>query len=66
MHMLAKDFGINVWHGYELLAKLRTAKKINDALVREIYEALEANDDLPASWQHARHTVLAKVFGPKS
>ncbi len=65
MHELAKDFGIAVWHGFELLAKLRTAKKISDALVREIYEALEANGDLPASWRNARHTYLAKVFGPK-
>ena len=65
MHELAKDFGIAVWHGFELLAKLRTAKKISDALVREIYEAQEANGDLPASWRNARHTHLAKVFGPK-
>ena len=65
MHELAKDFGIALWHGFELLAKLRTAKKISDALVREIYEALEANGDLPASWRNARHTHLAKVFGPK-
>ena len=65
MHELANDFGIAVWHGFELLAKLRTAKKISDALVREIYEALEANGDLPASWRNARHTHLAKVFGSK-
>lgn len=65
MHLLAQDFNIRVWHGFELLAKLRSAKKASDQLVREIYEALEANGDLTASWREARHTVLAKVFGPK-
>lgn len=65
MHVLAREFGITVWHGFELLAKLRTAKVASDALVREIYAALEANGDLTASWREARHTVLTKVFGPK-
>lgn len=64
MHLLANEFGLAVWHGFELLAKLRTAKKVSDAQVREIYEMLEANEDLPASWRHARHNQLAKVFGP--
>lgn len=65
MHELAREFGIAVWHGFELLAKMRTAKKVGDALVREIYAALEENNDLTASWREAKHTVLAKVFGPK-
>jgi hypothetical protein len=65
MHALAEEFGIAVWHGFDLLAKLRSAKRANDALVREIYEALEANGDLTATWREARHTVLAKVFGSK-
>ena len=65
MHALAREFRITVWHGFELLAKLRSAKKASDDLVREIYEALEANGDLTATWREARHTVLAKVFGPK-
>jgi hypothetical protein len=65
MHALAREFSITVWHGFELLAKLRTAKKASDELVREIYEALEANGDLTATWREARHTALAKVFGPK-
>lgn len=65
MHVLAREFGITVWHGFDLLAKLRTAKVASDALVREIYAALEANGDLTASWREARHTVLAKVFGPR-
>lgn len=65
MHALAREFRITVWHGFELLAKLRSAKVASDALVREIYEALEANGDLTATWREAKHTVLAKVFGPK-
>ncbi len=65
MHALAREFRITVWHGFELLAKLRSAKVASDALVREIYEALEANGDLTGTWREARHSVLAKVFGPK-
>lgn len=65
MHALAHEFRIKVWHGFELLAKLRSAKKASDALVREIYEALEANGDLTATWREARRTALAKVFGAK-
>lgn len=65
MHELAREFGIATWHGFELLAKLRSAKVASDALVREIYAALEANGDLTAAWREARHTVLAKVFGTK-
>ena len=64
MHELAREFNIGVWHGFDLLAKLRTAKAVSDDLVREIYSALETNGDLTASWRGARHTVLAKVFGP--
>ena len=63
MHDLANEFHVDVWHGFELLAKLRTAKVVTDDLVREIYAALEANGDLTASWREARHTVLVKVFG---
>lgn len=66
MHELAAEFDIAVWHGFELLAKLRTAKVVTDDLVREIYAALEANGDLTASWREARHTALIKVFGPAS
>ena len=65
MHELAREFGIAAWHGFDLLAKLRSAKVATDELVREIYAALEANGDLTAAWSEARHTVLAKVFGPK-
>lgn len=65
MHELAKDFGISVWHGYELLDKLRSAKVVDVALIKEIYEALEANGDLTKSWHEAKHTVFVKIFGSK-
>ncbi len=65
MHALAKDFSIAIWHGYELLDKLRSAKVVDGQLVREIFEALEANGDLPKSWQQAKHSVFQKIFGPK-
>lgn len=64
MHLLAKDFNIPVWHGHELLKKMLSAKHIDNALVREIYEALENNDDLPQSWRVAKHATFKKIFGP--
>lgn len=64
MHQLAKDFEIAVWHGHELLKKMLTAKAVNADLVREIFEALEANNDLPLTWRHSRHTAFSKIFGP--
>lgn len=66
MHALAKDFGILVWHGYELLDKLRSAKVVDPPLIRKIYEALEANGDLPKTWGEAKHTVFLKIFGRKA
>ncbi len=65
MHALAREFRIPVWHGFELLAKLRSAKKVNDEQVRDIYAALEANGDLTATWRAAKHTALGKVFGSR-
>jgi hypothetical protein len=65
MHALAQDFQIAIWHGYELLDKLRSAKVVDPALIREIYEALETNGDLPKSWQDAKHTLFVKIFGRK-
>lgn len=65
MHALAKDFGIAIWHGYELLDKLRSAKVVDAPLIREIFDALEVNGDMPRSWQEAKHTVFAKIFGQK-
>lgn len=64
MHLLAGDFDIVVWHGHELLRKMLTAKVVNNDLVREIFEALEANGDLPHTWQHSRHVAFSKIFGP--
>lgn len=63
MHDLAKDFDITVWHGPELLAKMRTAKMASNELIREIFEALEANGDQTATWRDAKHTTFAKIFG---
>lgn len=65
MHALAEVFNIAVWHGFELLDKLRSAKVVDGPLLREIYTALETNNDLPKSWQQAKHTVFVKIFGPK-
>lgn len=64
MHLLAKEFEIPVWHGHELLKKMLSAKLITSEKVREIYEALERNNDLPKSWGLVRHTAFKKIFGP--
>lgn len=66
MHLLAKDFGIKVWHGYELLDKLRSAKAVSRELIVEIYEAMEVNRDMTSTWIEAKHTVFARVFGKDS
>lgn len=66
MHMLAKEFEIDIWHGHELLKRMMSAKAISNDLVREIFAALEDNNDLPRSWQDVRHTVFKKLFGLKS
>jgi len=58
MHTLAADAGLKVWHGFELLAKLRTAKIVDNDLVREIYDALERNGDMTETWHQAKHTDL--------
>lgn len=63
MHLLADDFNLTIWHGHELLRKLQAAKVVDKELIRQIYEALEANRDLPATWFEAKHTVFAKIFG---
>lgn len=65
MHLLAKEFEISIWHGHELLKKMLSAKLINRDSIREIYDALERNGDLPRTWQEARHTQFPKIFGPK-
>lgn len=63
MHQLAAEFLIPVWHGHSLLKKMLSAKKVSNDLVREIYEALEANGDLPETWKKAKHADFVKIFG---
>lgn len=63
MHTLAADFNIKVWTGCDLLSKMRTAKVVTHDLIREIYAALEANDDMTKAWVDAKHTTFVKVFG---
>lgn len=63
MHLLAEDFEIPIWHGWQLLAKMKAAKLVNNELVREIYEALENNDDLPEAWVIAKRTEFTRIFG---
>lgn len=64
MHDLAAEFEIDIWHGPDLLSKMRSAKMVTNALVREIYDALERNSDLTETWAAAKHTMFVKVFGP--
>lgn len=65
MHILAAEFRIKIWHGFDLLKALLNAKRIDSVLVKEIFEALEANGDLPASWRAAQHSKFPKIF-PRS
>lgn len=65
MHLLAEDFEIPIWHGWQLLAKMKTAKVVNNDLVKEIFEALEANGDLTRTWTDAKHNEFVRIFGPK-
>lgn len=62
MHDLAKVFQLPVWHGYELLKKMLTAKMVDNDKVREIYTALETNGDMTKTWEDARTTAFKKVF----
>ncbi|MFM2112250.1 MAG: hypothetical protein RLZZ271_910 [Pseudomonadota bacterium] len=64
MHELAQDFDIKIWHGYELLDKLRSAKVVDANLIRDIYEALERNGDLTKTWVEAKHKLFGRIFGP--
>ncbi len=66
MHSLANDFGITVWHVYQLLDKLRSAKVVSKELIVEIYEALEVNRDLTSTWLEAKYTTFARIFGTKN
>lgn len=67
IHLLASEFKLPIWHGYELLSKLLAAKIVDSELIREIYSALEANLDITSTWEQAKHTTFKKVFGkPKT
>ena len=63
MHKLAQDFGIDIWHGHELLKKMLTAKLITNEQVKSIFEALELNGDFTETWRQAKHTIFLKLFG---
>ncbi len=63
MHKLAKDFGLQVFHCYDVLHKMLSARLIDKEMVSEIYQALEDNNDLPRSWEDVKHTRFKKVFG---
>ncbi len=63
IHTLASEAGLKVWHGFELLAKLRTAKVVDGDLIREIYDALERNGDMTETWRQAKHREFARIFG---
>lgn len=63
MHTLAAEVGLKVWHGLELLAKLKSAKVASNEMVRDIYDALERNGDMTETWRMARHTEFARILG---
>ncbi|MBS7777267.1 hypothetical protein [Acidovorax sp. CCYZU-2555] len=63
MHTLAAEAGLKVWHGFELLAKLKTARVVTNDLVREIYDALERNGDLTQTWLQAKRREFVRIFG---
>ena len=63
MHTLASEVGLKVWHGFELLAKLKTEKVVDNELIREIYDALERNGDMTETWRQAKHREFARIFG---
>lgn len=65
MHQLAADFELSIWHGWELLSKMKAAKKVDNELIRNIYGALERNGDLTATWLQAKHTEFVRIFGPR-
>ncbi len=63
IHLLANDFDLPIWHGYELLHNLRLAGVVTNELIVEIYEALENNRDITKTWKDAKHTIFADIFG---
>lgn len=65
MHQLTREFDISVLHGYELLKKMLTAKMVAKSQVQDIYAALQANGDLPKTWQTAKEKVFGRLFQDK-
>ena len=63
LHILANDFKLPVWHGFQLLSKLLSAGVVNGDFIRAIYDALEQNGDTTATWTAAKHSTFKKVFG---
>ena len=63
LHMLAIDFKMPIWHGHDLLSKFFAANVVDSGLIREIYDALERNDDLTKTWLDAKYRTFKKVFG---
>ena len=63
MHTLAEEVGLKVWHGFELLAKLKSARVVDNDLVREIYDALDRNGDMTETWRSAKHTEFSRILG---
>lgn len=63
MHLLAEDFDIPVWHGYQLLEQMYLAGIIDHELIRSIYDALETNRDMTKTWKQAKHTTFVEIFG---
>lgn len=63
LHILANDFKLPVWHGFQLLSKLFSAGVVNGDLIRAIYDALEQNGDTTVTWVAAKHSTFKKVFG---
>lgn len=39
------------------------AEVIDEALVREIYDALENNENMTKTWAMAKHTTFITIFG---
>lgn len=62
MHVLAAEFELPVMHGHDVLKRMLSAKKINKAQVREIYDMLAANGDLPATWERDRDVLFPRIF----
>ena len=61
MNIPRSDLKLNVWHGFEWLAKRRTAKVVHNDLIRDIYEALERNGDLTSTWRNDKRDDCSQI-----